>query len=511
MLLNLKSLAKAALSTGLLLTTAGCKDYLVEDNRSSIPQAAYFTSASQAQAAVNGLYDRLRIYNGDTGYGESIWVGLDLLAGHATSLGQSQFNNQFINQTIDPANPYFSNVWNNSYNGIGSANLAITRIPDINMDETQKKSLLGQAYFMRAFLYYNLVRLYGDVPLLTTPIDGTSADLYPTRSPQADVYKLIISDLQTAETSGLPDVDRTGRISLGAVKSLLASVYLTTAGYPLQIKANYKAAEVIDAGNYPLFVTKTVKTAANPIQSDSATYINLHNNASKNQGELILQAQYTFGIASNAISPLIIPYFVGISNYSDEFGAVIPTNEFFNSYEPGDLRTKERQFYFSSYPSISDPTKTVDFKSHALYKFFHVESARGNGSSDENWTILRMPEVMLIYAEAINEVGGPTTKAYDQINAIRSRAMLPALKNLSQSAFREAVWKERYHELAYEAKEYFDIQRTRQAYDVVNNKFVNAVGFKSEVGVPFQEKYLLWGIPSAEIGRNNKLTQNPGY
>ena len=73
------------------------------------------------------------------------------------------------------------------------------------------------------------------------------------------------------------------------------------------------------------------------------------------------------------------------------------------------------------------------------------------------------------------------------------------------------MWKERYHELAYEAKAYFDIQRTHQTYDVVNNKFVNVVGFKAEVGVPFQEKYLLWGIPSAEIGRNGKLTQNPGY
>ncbi|RZL16764.1 MAG: RagB/SusD family nutrient uptake outer membrane protein [Hymenobacter sp.] len=500
MFLTIKSLTKTVLCTGLLLTAAGCKDYLVEDNRSTIPQAAYFTTATQAQAAIDGLYSSLRIFNNDTGYGESIWVGLDLLAGHATSLGQSQFNNQLINQTIDAANPYFSSVWNSSYNGIGSANLAIARIPGIDMDETQKKSLLGQAYFMRAFLYYNLVRLYGDVPLLTNPIDGTSPELYPTRSPQTDVYKLIISDLQMAETAGLPDVDRTGRISTGAVKSLLASVYLTTAGYPLQIKANYalaatKAAEVIDAGSYSLF----------------SSYASLHNTVDKNLGEFILQAQYQFGIASNAISPLVIPYFVGISKYSDEFGAIIPTNEFFNSYESGDLRTQEQQFYFSKYPSINDASKIVDFKVHALYKYFQVSSALGNGSSDENWTLLRLPEVMLIYAEASNEVGGPTTKAYDQVNAIRKRALLPALSGLSQNAFREAIWKERYHELAYEAKAYFDIQRTRQTYDVVNNKFVNVIGFKSEVGVPFQEKYLLWGIPFAEIGRNNKLTQNPGY
>jgi hypothetical protein len=496
--------AKVALGAGLMLVATGCSNYLDQDIRSTLTPGTYFANADQAQAAINGLYDNLRILssNGDVGYGESLWVGLELMAQHATSLGQSQFNNQILNQTLDAANPYFSNMWDNAYYGIGAANLAIARIPGISMDETQKKALLGQAYFIRAFLYYHLVRLYGDVPLLTTPVDGTSPDLYPTRTAQADVYKLIISDLQTAEQAGLPVVERTGRISQGAVKALLSSVYLTTAGFPLQQKDNYqkaadKAAELIDAGSYPLFTN----------------YISLHNNADKNQGELILQAQYQFGIATNAISPLIIPYFVGISRYNDEFGALIPTNGFFNSYEAGDLRTKERQFYFSKYARIKAPFDTVNFNAHALYKYFHLESALSSSTPDcdENWTLLRMPEVMLIYAEAINEVGAATPKAYTQLNAIRSRAKLPALSGLSQAAFREAVWKERYHELAYENKAYFDIQRTRKAYDVVNNRFVDAVGFKNEVGSAFQSKYLLWGIPTAEINTNSKLTQNPGY
>ncbi|RZL09524.1 MAG: RagB/SusD family nutrient uptake outer membrane protein [Hymenobacter sp.] len=420
----------AALCTGLLLATTGCNDFLKEDNRSSLTQQNYFSNATQAQSAVDGLYNRLRIMNTDNGYGESIWVGLELMALHATTLGQSFNNNQLINQSIDPANPYFSSMWNNAYNGIGAANLVLARVPDITMDDTQKKALLGQAYFIRAFLYYHLVRLYGDVPLITAPIDATSADLYPTRSPQADVYNLIISDLQAAEQAGLPAVDRTGRISQGAVKALLSSVYLTTAGFPLQIKANYqkaadKAAEVIDAGNYPLF----------------SSYASLHNTADKNQGELILQAQYAFGIATNAISALVIPYFVGISRYNDEFGAVIPTPGFYATHEAGDLRAQEQQFYFSKYPSIKDPNVTVNFGTQALYKYFHVESARGNGVGDENWTLLRMPEVMLIYAEAINEASGPNTKAYAQLNAIRSRAKLPALTGLSQDAFRTAVWK----------------------------------------------------------------------
>lgn len=501
MLARIRSRAQAtALCTGLLLAATGCKDFLKEDNRSSLTQDNYFTNATQAQSAVDGLYNRLRIMNADNGYGESIWVGVELMALHATTLGQSFNNNQIINQTIDPANPYFSSMWNNAYNGIGAANLVLARVPSVSMDETQKKALLGQAYFMRAFLYYHLVRLYGDVPLITTPIDGTSPDLYPTRTAQAEVYNLIIADLLAAEQSGLPAVDRSGRISQGAVKALLSSVYLTTAGYPLQIKANYqkaadKAAELIDANQYPLF----------------ANYISLHNTADKNSGELILQAQYAFGIATNAISALVIPYFAGVSRYNDEFGAVIPTPGFYATHEAGDLRAQEQQFYFSKYPSIKDPSVTVNFGTQALYKYFHVESARGNGVGDENWTLLRMPEVMLIYAEAINEVSGPNTKAYAQINAIRSRAKLPALSGLSQADFRAAVWKERYHELAYENKAYFDIQRTRQTYDVANNRFVNVVGFKGEVGPAFQEKYLLWGIPSAEINNNKKLTQNPGW
>ncbi|TDN38704.1 RagB/SusD family nutrient uptake outer membrane protein [Hymenobacter sp. UV11] len=496
--------APVALGAALLLTVAsGCTDYLKQDIRSNLTPGTYFANGDQAQAAIDGLYDNLRIMSSnDVGYGESLWVGLELFAQHATSLGQSQFNNQVLNQTLDAANPYFSSMWNSAYYGIAAANLSLARIPDVSMDATRKTALLGQAYFVRAFLYYHLVRLYGDVPLLTTPIDGNSADLYPARSPQADVYKLIVSDLQAAEKAGLPSVDYTGRISQGAVKSLLSSVYLTMAGYPLQQKDSYalaaaKAAEVIDASTYSLFTN----------------YISLHNNADKNKGELILQAQYQFGIATNAISPLIVPYFAGISNYNDEFGALIPTNGFFDTYESGDLRAQERQFYFSSYPRFKAPAGTVNFNAHALYKYFHLESALSTVTPDcdENWTLLRLPEVMLIYAEAINEVSGATPKAYAQLNAIRSRAKLPDLSGLSQDAFRTAVWKERYHELAYENKAYFDIQRTRKAYDVAGNRFVDAVGFKNEVGNAFQSKYLLWGIPTAEINTNNKLTQNPGY
>jgi hypothetical protein len=336
------------------------------------------------------------------------------------------------------------------------------------------------------------------VPLITGSVSVTSPDLYPSRAPADQVYALIINDLQAAEASSLPETDQTGRVSLGAVRTLLASVYLTTAGYPLQ-----------KTDNYALAATEAQKVL--PDYTLFTNYAYLHDNAHKNQGELIFQGQYLVGVATNAIPQLTLPFNLPVGAYGDHLGAMIPTNAFFNSYEAGDLRAKEREFYFSSYPQYGDTTKTVVFGEHALYKFFHVESALGNGQSDENWTFLRLPEAMLIYAEASNEVNGPTQAAYDAVNQIRARAQLAPLSGLTKDQFRQAIWKERYHELAFEDKDYFDIQRTHMIYDVIHNTFGDAFSTPNEQGVTMKQQYLLWPIPQREINTNKKLTQNPGW
>lgn len=498
MKLNLKKYKVGYFLIILSLVVSSCNKYLDEKDKSNFINDNYFTSASQAQTFVNGIYTQLHLFQNGDAYGEAPFITIELFAGHATSLGQSVNNGNVINQRTDAVNPGFEDVWKNSYNAIANANLALERIPGINMDGDLKSKLLGETYFLRAFFYYHLVRLYGDVPLITNTVSVSSPDLYPSRTSAEKVYEQIISDLQAAENSKLPETDQTGRVSLGAVRTLLASVYLTTAGYPLQKTANYalaatEAQKVLT--NYTLFTS----------------YAFLHDNAHKNQGELIFQGQYLVGVATNAIPQLTIPFNLPVGAYGDHLGAMIPTNAFFASYEAGDLRVKERQFYFSSYPQYGDTTKTVVFGEHALYKFFHLESALGNGQSDENWTFLRLPEAMLIYAEASNEVSGPTQAAYDQVNKIRARAQLPALSGLTKDQFREAIWKERYHELAYEDKAYFDIQRTHMIYDVVHNKFGDAFTTPNEQGVTMKQQYLLWPIPQREMSTNNKLTQNPGW
>ncbi|MES2108195.1 MAG: RagB/SusD family nutrient uptake outer membrane protein [Bacteroidota bacterium] len=490
---NIKKYGAGLMLLVLTFTISSCKKYLDEKDKSNFVKTNYFATSSQARTFVNGIYVQLHLFQNGDAYGEAPFITLELFAGHATSLGQSVNNNNVIHQRTDAVNPGFEDVWKNSYNAIANANLALQRIPGVAMDDAAKKSLLGEVYFLRAFFYYHLVRLYGDVPLITEPVTLDSPDLYPERSATDKVYDQVISDLQAAEASGLPESDQTGHVSLGAVRTLLASVYLTSAGFPLQKTANYalaaaEAQKVLTTTGYSLF--------------DS--YAFLHDNAHKNQQELIFQGQYLAGVADNAITQLTVPFNLPVGAYGDHLGAMIPTDQFVASYEAGDLRTQERQFYFSSYNGVV-------FGEHCLYKFFHVESATGNGICDENWTFFRLPEAQLTYAEASNEVNGPTADAYAAVNAIRTRAHLAPLAGLTKDAFREAIWKERYHELAYENKAYFDIQRTHMVYDVVNNKFGDATSTANEQGVTMKAQYYLWPIPQREISTNNKLKQNTGW
>lgn len=493
----------ATIAVAMLFLMTGCKDFLTETNKSATTQDEFFANAAQAQSAVDGIYEDLRTFTNSTGYGEAIWVSLDLLVGHASTNGQSDRNREFINHSAGTESPIFSNVWDNFYNGIANANVAIANIPDVDMEESKKQELLGEARFLRAFYYYHLVRLFGEIPLITEPIDASSEDLYPDETSVDSVYSQIVEDLETAEQAGLPESTTSGRVSQGAVKSLLASVYLTMAGYPLERGQEYyqlaadKAEEVIDAGWYTLF----------------EDYSYLHDRAHKNQGEFILQAQYEGEVTTNTITALIIPERAGISTFGDEYGSLRPVDDFIQTYEEGDKRIEEQEFYFTKY-TMPDGTVT-NFGQYALWKYWLDEAANletGDQQGDINWTLLRLPEVMLIYAEAINEVnGGPNQKAYDQINAIRERANLEPLSGLSQNQFREEVWKERYHELNFENKAYFDIQRTHMVYDLENNTFVDAFNHQNIKGVTFTEKYMLWPIPFSEMQTNPNLTQNPGW
>lgn len=501
MKLTIKINIPLTLSAMLVLIGTSCSDFLVEEDKSNFTVENYFTKPEHAESAVNAIYESLKTTTGG-GFNGAPWMMLEFATGLAnTELGQAQ-NSIFVrNLTNNSDNAYGTVYWQSSYLGIANANQAIQKIPGIAMDEALKNKALGQARFLRAYYYYNLVRIFGKVPLITLPVDLLSPDLYPEQAEVQQIYDQIVADLLVAEASGLALTDKTGRVSLGAVKSLLADVYLTMAGFPLNKGTEYykkaadKAGEVIASKAFSLFTS----------------YNDLHDPTKKNTGENIFMVQFAAFTQPSNWQTSILPYNQGISAYSDETGAIFANKEFVESYEKSDKRAEEKAFYYNQYTLSTDRTKTVNLGGYYLYKHFDSAANLSTTSSDLNWTLIRYAEVLLTFAEASNEANGPGTAAYEAVNLIRKRAGLPDLAGLSQQALREAIWKERWHELSFENKTWFDMVRLRKAFNVTTKTFDAFVGHKFSYGPVLQARELLFPIPTAEIRNNKNLDQNLGY
>ncbi len=263
------------------------------------------------------------------------------------------------------------------------------------MDETQKARLLGEVRFLRAYYYFNLVRIFGGVPLITLPVDLGSPELDPSRASVEAIYELIVDDLLVAEAAGLPFNNDNGRVTSGAITSLLADVYLTMAGYPLQLGAAYyelaraKAKEVIDAQEYTLF----------------DAYADFRNKFNDNTGEYIFMVQFDeLEEPSNALQFGLPPFKLGVSAYSSEQGFSYAQQEFVESYERGDIRAEEEVFFFTKYTSESNRNDTIAFGNFYNYKFFDENAHLTTAQSGLNWQVIRYADVLLDYAEASNEL-----------------------------------------------------------------------------------------------------------
>jgi hypothetical protein len=513
--IKINKISIVALLAVIILSGTSCKKWLANQDvdPSNLSPETYYTIPAHAEAAIASAYAQTRFINGGAGIFANNFSLLEMLTGTAkTETGQNtDLNNILGLQSITGDNVFVNNWWNGPYSVIAQANLVLQKVPGITpMDEGQKKRILGEAMFLRAWSYFYLVRLYGDVPLITSPVDASSPQLLASRSSKDSVYTQIVSDLTVAENSGLPWTDATGRASLGAIKSELAEVYLTLAGQPMNKGAAYyklaadKAYEVITSGKFTLF----------------SNYFDLHNMAQENKGEHIFEIQYLGGVADNPNQGILLPNFKEVSAYGTEIGSTVPTRQFYNSFEPGDLRAVDRQgfFYTSYYDGGSGALK--DLGAPYIYKHFDViangtAGVKGTAVSSLNWPNIRYAQVLLTYAEAQNESGGPNQAAWDALNLIRTRAKLstPALGSFNQATFREAVWRERWHELCYEGVTWFDMQRTRKVYVEATNGFENLVGHKfPDNGAVLTEKNLLLPLPVSEMQNNPNLRpNNPGY
>ena len=508
---NFKHISTLVLLAMMVFGT-GCKKFLEETDPSNLTPDTYYTIPEHAEAALAAAYAQTRFIGSGAGIFVANFSMLEVVTGTAkTETGQNSDLNNLIGLQYNGDNLLVRNWWNGLYSVIAQTNLVLERVPAITpMDETRKAQILGEARFLRAWAYFYLVRLYGDVPLITKPQTTESEDFLPTRKPIEEGYALIVDDLTQAEAAGLPWQDASGRASRAAVKSLLSKVYLTMAGQPLNKGTEYyrlaadAAKDVIDNAGITLF----------------ASYADLHSLAQENKGEHIFQIQYLATVAGNPMQQLLLPNFKNVSAYSDEVGSTVPTSQFYNSYEPNDLRAKDREgFFYTSYYDGGDGALKA-LNAPYIFKHFDVVAngtagTAGTTQSDLNWPQIRYADVLLIYAEAQNRAdGSPNTQAYEALNSIRRRAQIPVLSGLSQTQFEEAVWRERWHELCYEGVTWFDMVRLRKVYNEATNGFDDFVGhrFPDNPNIALAERHLLFPLPTPEMRNNPNLTpQNPGY
>ncbi|MDH5603302.1 MAG: RagB/SusD family nutrient uptake outer membrane protein [Cyclobacteriaceae bacterium] len=496
----------------LCLTNVQCSNFLDEQDPSNLTPESFYTTTKHAESAIAAVYADSRFVGDGAGIFSSNWQLLEAPTGTTTTeTAQNSDLNNLYSLTYDHNTGHIQNWWRGIYRVVANANLVLENVPGIIMNEDYKKQILGEARFLRAWAYFYAVRLWGDVPLILLPQTFSSEDFFPARTPQEEVYNQIVEDLKEAESAGLPWTNPSGRVSQSAAKSLLAKVYLTMAGNPLNKGTAYytlaagKAKEVIDnAGSIDLF----------------DTYAEVHDESLNNTVEHIFSLQYNDQVAGNPMTNMF-PNFKPVTYRGPSgTGSTIPTVDFYNSYEPGDLRAKDQEGYFYTTYYTNGSGAPFDLGAPYIFKHFNVTAngtsgVPGTAKDNLNVPIIRFAEVLLIYAEADNEVSGPGQGAYDALKRIRDRAQIgtPALGTFDQTTFREAVWRERWHELCFEGITWFDMVRLRKVYNTSTNGFDAFVGHVNpNSNQALQEMHLLFPLTKAEMINNPNLRpQNPGY
>ncbi len=482
----------------LLILLTSCNKWLEEKPKSTITTNQFYTTAEDAQAAVNAIYSFLYLPYMRFAYDDMPYSMLEIVTGQFRDASQSALTRDLYNLRFVASSPFMERRFQSHYEGIEAANLAIANIPKINMNEATKKKLLGEARFLRAYYYYNLANIFGNVPIKLKPTQKPEDAILPKNTVKEIYETVIVPDLLEAELSGLaPTPAATGRVSLGAVKSLLAKAYLSMAGQPVNQQdkfalAKAKAGEVIASNTFSLFQTDANLTWFNK----------LNNPAFDNKEEHIFSINYGEGLQDNTIPSYLLPKEALFTSYI-QFGGMYPEDVFLNSYDPADLRGRNNQGFYFNKITIGGTTYNFPW---SVYKFYHTSLNTSAPKSGKDFPVVRYAEVLLLYAEAQNEVdGAPNSSGYAALNALRVRAGLPIVSGLSKDAFREEIWRQRYWELVGENVTWFDMVRTRKAFNAPSKTFVNLVGAVMPNGAVFKQENLYFPIPERELQINPLL------
>lgn len=475
---------------GLAITIQSCEDFLDKkpssqgvavNNTSS--DALLYKTASDAETALAGVYADFK----NEYFLLDYYVNGDAQSDDAYAGADNPANFQIDKYTIDATNSNISRDWADLYSTIGKANLVINNtdaVPDPALTSIRKKQIIAEASFIRAFMYFQLVQLFGDVPLQTqaiTSFDPRKLDqvlpiIFPPRSTTAEVYAQIILDLQTALASVGTTAPDKGYATVGAVNAMLAKVYATQEPQDWNKVKQY--CDAVIGGGYTLL----------------QNYDNLWDNSVENSAESIFEINF-YGWDTGGNWGVFMFYGTDWKKFN------IPSNDLVKAFDDeGDAIRRASSIAFldvtGSWTDSHWPSSNYPF----LNKWRDFSGA-------QNLILIRLADILLLKAEALNELGD-TPGAAALVNQIRSRVSLANTSANTQSNMRLAIEKERRLELAFEGVRWYDLKRTGRAITVIN-----AVkdGQGVSLGYNLTTNRLIWPIPQEDRDLNGKLTQNPGY
>ncbi|WP_116127325.1 RagB/SusD family nutrient uptake outer membrane protein [Lewinella sp. IMCC34183] len=476
----------------LALLVAGapaCTDVLDRTPQGEYTLDNFFQTEEQAVQSVNAVYNQLRSWETHV----FSFIGMTDIVSDDSDKGSTPSDGFFLQEidqfTYAPTNVAPSTVWAGYYTGIFRANLVIENLPEVPaIDESLRTRLNGEASFLRAYFYFNLVRWFGGVPLLLEPFP-TNFEI--ARASAGEVYAQIESDLQTA-ISALPasyaaaDI---GRATSGAAKSMLAKVALTRGNWQ---RAADLSLEVINSGRYELY----------------PTFSGIFTQEGENSSESIFEVQAAaFEIGGGGSQYNEVQGVRGVPNLGWGFNR--PSDDLAASFEAGDPRRDATILYVGEVlpdgSGIVEGDPNIDGE-RFNQKAFVTDHPGGNGNGPGNIRILRYADLLLIAAEALNELNRQE-EALMYLNMVRARArgganVLPDVTTTDQGELRQAIWRERRSELALEQHRWFDLVRTNRSFEVMKPLRPNFTQNKNE----------LFPIPQTEIDLSEgALEQNPGY
>lgn len=451
-------------------------------NDSSISQAT-------AESLMQGVYGAFK----GAGYGPGIEFNVldritngDVISDNCYAGGDNPDNMALDLFTYNALNGNIARDWSDCYYVIGVANSAIAQIEpstDPALTASRKNEMLGEARFMRAFEYFDAVRLWGNIPIVLIPVDATNSEtLIKTsgglQAPPDTVYAAILNDLWFAK-GVVSDVGTNASkfiVSKGAVNALLAKVYATMSPAKWDSVAYY-CDQVIP--KYTLL----------------ANYNDLWDINNKNNSESIWEIQYDG--YNSSVGNWIPSQFIGDGWKKFE----TPTNDLVKAFnDEGDLVRSNASISFVNY---GWPDKYWTNPSN--YPILSKYTDPNNGLN--NMYMIRLADILLLRAEAYN-ASSDVSNAATLVNQVRARAGLPATTATSQSDMALAIEKERRLEMAFEGQRWFDLLRTGRALDVMN---AQKDGSGNNLGYNVQKYQLLLPIPQTQIDLNPLLKQNPGY